>query len=524
MQRRVFLSAVASAMLASGLISAPAFAATKIIDTDLVIVGGGLSGVAAAAEATDKGLKPVLLEKLSILGGAGNFPEGSLGIGTRYQKEHGIHWDVQRTVNRFLEFNHYRTNPNVIRQLIAESGSTIDWVVDKGVEIRGIRTIMPEEESFHCWHLFKGGASTVIAKLAESAKAKGATLLMETPAKKLIMQNGQVAGVEAVNSKTGETVIVRAKKVILATGGFAANPGMIQQYVPDSSDPSVSEPIWLRSALVDGRTGDGINMAMRVGGATAGMSQVVGNAPYLPDRPPINQFNGEDWLKQGRCALAQPWLWIDRNGERFFNESRGSVFTEVYAAMTAAGGIMYNILDQAKFDQLMATGPLIPFNAIVTVGTPLKALPKTFEEGMKRGWAFKADTIEDLALQIGVPYENLKATMEKVNEYAKTGVDTEFGRKKEHIASFDMEKGPYYALKGIRTYFLTLGGIKINRRFEALNGQGDAIPNLYMAGADMGGLFMDTDDIKVEGATSSFALTSGRLAARYAMEAIGHKM
>lgn len=126
MQRRVFLSAVASAMLASGLISAPAFAATKIIDTDLVIVGGGLSGVAAAAEATDKGLKPVLLEKLSILGGAGNFPEGSLGIGTRYQKEHGIHWDVQRTVNRFLEFNHYRTNPNVIRQLIAESGSTID--------------------------------------------------------------------------------------------------------------------------------------------------------------------------------------------------------------------------------------------------------------------------------------------------------------------------------------------------------------------------------------------------------------
>ena len=123
-------------------------------------------------------------------------------------------------------------------------------------------------------------------------------------------------------------------------------------------------------------------------------------------------------------------------------------------------------------------------------------------------------------MQIGVPFENLKATMEKVNEYAKTGVDAEFGRKKEHLAAFDMEKGPYYALKGIRTYFLTLGGIKINRRFEALNGQGDSIPNLYMAGADMGGLFMDTDDIKVEGATSSFALTSGRLAARYAMDAI----
>lgn len=270
MQRRFFLTATASLLFASGFLSTPAFAATRVIDTDLVIVGGGLSGIAAAAEATDKGLKPVVLEKLAILGGAGNFPEGSLGIGTRYQEEHGIKWDVQRTLNRFLEFNHYRTNPNVIRQLIAESGATIDWVVDKGVTIRGIRTIMPEEESFHCWHLFKGGASTVVAKLAESAKAKGATILMETPAKKLILTNGRVTGVEAVDTKTGETVVIHAKKVILATGGFAANPGMIQQYVPDSSDPSVSEPIWLRSALIDGRTGDGINMAMKVGGATAG--------------------------------------------------------------------------------------------------------------------------------------------------------------------------------------------------------------------------------------------------------------
>ena len=518
MQRRAFLTTTL-ALAAATSFTAPAFATEKL-QADLVIVGGGLSGISAAAQAAELGLKTVVLEKLSILGGAGNFPEGSLGIGTRYQKEHGIKWDVQRTINRFLEFNHYRTNPAVIRQLITESGNSIDWVVDKGVQIRGIRTIMPEEESFHCWHLFKGGASSVVAKLADFAAKKGVDIRTDTPAKKLILDNGKVVGVEAVNTETGETVIVRAKKVLLATGGFAANRGMIEKYVPDSSDPSVSEPIWLRSALTDGRTGDGINMAMKVGGAPAGMEHVVGNAPYLPDRPPINQFNGPDWLKQGRCALAQPWLWIDRNGERFFNESRGSVFTEVYAAMTNAGGIMYNILDQAKFDQLVKTGPLIPFNAIVTVGTPLKELPKTFEEGRKRGWAFKADTLEDLAVQIGVPYDNLMNTLRQINEYAKTGKDLEFGRKAEHIAAFDLKKGPYYALKGIRTYFLTLGGIRINRRFEALNGQGDPIPNLYMAGADMGGLFMDTDDIKVEGATSSFALTSGRLAARYAMDAI----
>lgn len=519
MQRRMLLSATASVLLASGYLSPIAYA-TEHINADIVIVGGGLSGISAAAEAADLGLKAVVLEKLSILGGAGNFPEGSLGIGTRYQKEHGIKWDVQRTVNRFLEFNHYRTNPAVVRQLIEESGPTIDWVVDKGVEIRGIRTIMPEEESFHCWHLFKGGASSVISQLSKYAQSKGIRILTETPAKKLILENGKIIGVEAVNTETGETIIVQAKKVILATGGFAANPGMIAKYVPDSSDMSVSEPIWLRSALVDGRTGDGINMAAKVGGAMAGMQNVVGNAPYLPDRPPINQFNGADFLKQGRCALAQPWLWVDRNGQRFFNESRGSVFTEVYAAMTSSGGIMYNILDQQKFDQLIEKGPLIPFNAIVTVGTPLKALPQTFEEGMKRGWAFKADTIEELAVQLGIPPKTLRETMTRVNEYAKKGKDPEFGRKPEHLAQFNLQRGPYYALKGIRTYFLTLGGIRVNKDFEALNSQGDVIPNLYMAGADIGGLFMDTDDIKVEGATSSFALTSGRIVVRKASAAI----
>ena len=494
--------------------------ATQVVDTEIVIVGGGLSGVAAAAKAVELGKKPVLLEKTAILGGAGNFPEGSLGLGTKYQKEHGITWDIQKNIDRFLDFNHYRTNPAVIRQLIGKSGETIDWVVDKGVEIRGIRTLWPQGESYNCWHLFKGGASTVISKLSDQIKAQGGQILMQTPAQKLITKDGKVVGIEAVNSKTGEKYIINAKKVILATGGFAANKGMIEKYVTDSSDLSVSEPIRLRSAAGDGRTGDGINMAVKVGAAIAGMENVVGNAPYLPHEPLINQFNGDTYLKHGRCALVQPWLWVDRNGERFYNESRGSLFTDVYAAMTQAGGLMYTILDQKKYDRLINEGALIPFNAIVPIGTKLTELPKTFEVGMKNGWAFKADTINDLALQIGVPAENLKKTMKQLNEYAANKKDPDFGRKPEYLESFDLNKGPYYALKGIRAYFLTLGGVRINKDFQALNAQGDVIPNLYVVGADMGGLFESTDDLKVEGATSSFALTSGRLAAEKAVQAL----
>ena len=171
-------------------------------------------------------------------------------------------------------------------------------------------------------------------------------------------------------------------------------------------------------------------------------------------------------------------------------------------------------------DRLINEGALIPFNAIVPIGTKLTELPKTFEVGMKNGWAFKADTIDDLALQIGVPAENLKKTMKQLNEYAANKKDPDFGRKPEYLESFDLNKGPYFALKGIRTYFLTLGGVRINKDFQALNAQGDVIPNLYVVGADMGGLFESTDDLKVEGATSSFALTSGRLAAEKAVQAL----
>ena len=184
---------------------------------------------------------------------------------------------------------------------------------------------------------------------------------------------------------------------------------------------------------------------------------------------------------------------------------------------------MYTIFDQKKMDTMVNKGALLPFNAIVLAGVPLKELPKTWEEGMKRGWAFKADTIEDLANQIGVPPKNLRATMERVNKFAAEKKDPDFGRKPEHLEAFDMNHGPYYALKGIRAYFLTLGGVTVTPRFEAKNLQGDVIPNLYVIGQDIGGLYDSTYDLRCEGSASSFAMTSGRLAAIHAIDAIKGK-
>lgn len=517
LNRRQFLGSAAAAAAVSAVPSA--MAAVKNEKADIVIIGGGLAGLAAANALVKKGVKPIVLEKLPFLGGAGLFPEGSLGVNTRYQKEHGIKTTVQQVLDAGLQYHHFRADPAVLRVLIEGSKDTIDEIADMGIEFRGIRTMYGPEESLMTWHLFKGGAAAVIEKFVKNIEARKGTILTETTAKRLIVENGKVTGVEAKDAE-GNVHLIRAKKVIIATGGFAANKEMLAQYVFDSSALGMVEPIWLRGPVNDGRTGDGINMARLVGAGVAGMHAVAGNAPYLPDNPPINQFSGPDELKQGRCALAQPWLWVDHTGRRFFNESRGSVFVDVYNAMTSAGGVSYTIFDQEKMDRMINQGAVLPFNAIVLAGVPLKSLPKTWEIGMQRGWAFKADSIKELAQQIGVPPENLLDTMKKVNSYAEKGVDPEFGRKKEHLEKFNLKKGPYYALKAIRAFFLTLGGVTVTPQFEAKTPQGDVIPNLYVVGQDIGGLYDSSYDLRCEGSASSFAMTSGRLAALNAVKAI----
>ena len=509
MQRRTMLLS-AAVMAALGSASPLALAADQTMNVDVCIVGAGAGGVSAGMASVDAGFKTVILEKLGVIGGGGNYMEGTFAVGSRLQLKDNVGINVEKQFKRVMDFHHWRINGKALNNWLKQTAATIDWMEQHGIKFEGVHTAFIDGN--RTWHMFEGGhGSSLIKNFAQKIEAKGGQILTSTPAQSLIIdKNGTVTGVIAQN-EDGDKITINAKAVIIATGGFSCNPEMVKKYLPYAGYESAGSP---------GRTGDGINMARLVGAHVAGMHAVAGNAPYLPDVPPINQFSGPDELKQGRCALAQPWLWVDHTGRRFFNESRGSVFVDVYNAMTTAGGVSYTIFDQEKMDRMIQKGAVLPFNAIVLAETPLKALPKTWEIGQQRGWAFKADTIEELAMQIGVPPKNLRETMQKVNSYAETGVDPEFGRKKEHLVKFNLEKGPYYALKAIRAFFLTLGGVTVTPNFEAKNPQGDVIRNLYVIGQDIGGLYDSSYDLRCEGSASSFAMTSGRVAALHALKAI----
>lgn len=482
---------------------------------DLLVAGAGLSGLAAAATAVEQGRSVIVLEKMHFIGGAGLFPEGSLGIGTRFQRENGITTTVEQVFARVMEFHHWRCNAAVIRTLLEQSGATIDWIESLGVDISGIRTMFPPEKSLQTWHIFKGSGARVVRVLGERIRAGGGTILTSTRLTGLITGDGRVCGVTATDEH-GQTLTMEASSVVMATGGFASNPDMLRAYVPDVSAPGM-ERLLYRGPDPDGRTGDGITLAAESGAHLTGMHALAGNSPYLDDEPAIRQFRGPDSLRQTRCALSQPFLWVDRTGHRFYNESLGSVFSDVYNAMTSVGGLMWSIFDENMKQRMISHGPLTPFNAIVVPGQPMTALDEGLQTGLERGYAFTAETIEDLAAQIGIPGHVLRATMQQITDSAAAGHDPQFGRKPEHLLPFSMHNGPYYALRGVRAFFLTLGGVAVNASMQALDAAGRPIPGLYVTGQDMGGLYDSTYDLLAEGSASSFALSSGRIAARAAL-------
>lgn len=490
----------------------------ETITTDIIVVGGGLSGMSAGLTAVQAGAKVVIFEKMPSLGGVGVYPEGSLAIGTKIQKQENKSRTVSDTLGKITEFAHWRVNAAALYNILSHSGETMNWIQAEGVEFKSpaIKTLYPPETSLYTWHIYKKNGASITHNFYKKILAGGGQIYMETPVKKLLTNDkGAVIGIEALDIVTGKLYRVYGKGVIIATGGFANNRDMIEEYITDVQQRNMV-PVKLRGPMIDGREGDGIKMAMEIGAAVVGMHAIAGNAPYIdqPNDPPIRQFNGADYQKQARTVLSQPFLWVNKHGERFYNESVGPQFSDVYNAMTMNGGELFSLFDDNMRKKMIKEGPVTPFNAIVVPGMPMTALDEAIEIGIKEGWMFKANTIEDLAKQLKMDPKVLRKTVDEVNKMAKTGVDPVFGKKKEHMFTF-ANKGPYYATRGIRAYFLTLGGLKMNNQLQVYNVNDEIIPGLYVVGQDMGGLYDSSYDLLLEGSASGFALTTGRMAVNH---------
>jgi fumarate reductase flavoprotein subunit len=474
--------------------------------TDIIVIGSGAAGLAAALTAAEGGASVIVFEKERSPGGTSNFFEGTFAVESSLQREKYITYTRDEAFKNIMEYSHWLANPRLVRAVVNESAGTIAWLQAQGVIFTDAIINMPDAP--RTYHVIKGKGEAVVKALTMKAREKGVVLKLASPAKRLVKQGNRVTGVIA--EIDGEDVTVTAKAVIIATGGYANNKEWIKKYTGFDLDVNLM-PI----GNVD-KTGDGIRMAWEAGAAEENIKLLE-----LYRAGPI----GPAFVMGGHLeyAVVQPDLWVNSKGERFCDETVAFYDASVgNVSGKYKEGFTYSICTDDIVKRMQEKG--------IDKGPAMASLPGSkatdfYRElnaalEQKTSELFMADTIAELAGKMGCDPTALQATIDEYNGFCEKHHDDLFAKDAKYLYPI---KGPkYYAIKA-RTIFLgTMGGIKINYKTEVVDKKDAVIPGLYATGFDAGGMYGDSYAIKcASGLSSAFATNTGRLAGKNALEFIG---
>ncbi|MGD0914855.1 MAG: FAD-dependent oxidoreductase [Thermodesulfobacteriota bacterium] len=475
-------------------------------ETDVIVIGSGVSGLAAALTSAEGGAKVIVFEKQRSLGGTSNFFDGMFAVESEMQRQRYIKYSRDEAFRKIMEYSHWRANARLVRAFVNESGGTIAWLQEKGVEFSDATINMPDAP--RTYHVVKGQGAAVVKALSTRAKEKGVDLRLAIPVQRILKEGGRVAGVIA--EENGEDMQVAGKVVIIASGGYANNKEWIKKYAGFDLDVNV-----IPVGNVD-KMGDGIRMAWEVGAAEEGLGVLE-----LFRVGPV----GPEFAMKGQIEFiaAQPDLWVNPRGERFCDEGIAFYDTSVgNANARQKEGFTYSLFDESIKAYVIEKG----IDRGVGMDNPPGTRPVDFDKelnaAVEKGSTevFVADSIEELAGKMGVNPTVLKTTVLEYNGFCEKGHDDFFAKDPRYLRPL---KGPkFYAVKA-RTVFLgTLGGIKINHKMEVVDKKGKVIPGLYAVGFDAGGMWGDSYSIRnSSGASAGFATNSGRIAGKNALKYIG---
>ena len=487
---------------------------TETIDCEVCVLGAGGTGLAAAIQATQLGLNVVVLEKQGMTGGSFIGTEGLFAVGSHWQEEAGETFTADEVILECMNYHHWIPDPQLYEEFFTRTAETVDWLESLGVVFDHVQAL---GDSHNCWHVYEGDGAegtgvTFMQSFGAAANELGIDIELDCPGKKLIMQDGKVAGVLAVR-KDGTVVQVNCPVVIVGTGGYSNNGDIIR-------DLNGSDPSRITASGMAGRDADGLKLMRDAGAVLAAQpGTMMFYGPILP---------GTSYGSQIQAASSmQPQLWVNQDAQRFVNEN---MFLQNFAY---AGNAVYNqkrafnICNQALLDRYAAEGPDVGVGVYVNIGDPMTELPDQLAAAMESEesapYIFKADTIEDLATAAGLDPEALRATVNTYNQYCANGVDERFAKPAEYLNA--LEEGPFYAFEVFNGYFTTVGGIKVNPKTEVLGEGDEVIPGLYAGGSDAGGLYGDTYDVGIAaGSQASWAINSGRLAAKNAARYLGYEV
>jgi fumarate reductase flavoprotein subunit len=476
----------------------------KNYEAQIVVTAAGPAGLSAAVQAAQNGAKVIVLEKAAAVGGSANMGMGPLGIGTRYQRQQMIDLTVEKAFNMFMEYTHYNADARLVKRYFSLSGDTIEWLEDLGVEFEGAFRYFPRSEA--TWHIVKTdqgigprAASFMVKALYEKARELGVTILLQTAAKKIIMENGKVAGVSAVD-KDGNEITIKCNAAVICNGGAGSNKKLIK----DETGLDHGENLF--SFAVPGLEGDGLSMAWEAG------------ADKLPVRIEMAaSLEGMDELPPGvSMVFNQPNLLVNKFGKRIMNEDQmqNATFLSNVAAHQK-DRVVFIIVDSSIVKYYIRNGvdhvSLVRNNPDVTDFNDGIKIAK--ENGNKS--IFTAESIEELAGKAGIDPAGLEETVAQYNDFCDTR-DEEFFKDQRYMRP--VAKAPFYCARIRPGGYGTVGGIRINENCEVLNGDFDKIEGLYAAGADACNIYDDSYMFLLPGNSMGFAVNTGRLAAMSAAE------
>ena len=416
----------------------------KDLDTDVVIIGAGGAGMTAAINTAQAGKDVILLEKMPYAGGNTTKATGGMNAAeTHYQAEQGIDDSVEQFVEDTMEGGHNINDKDLVTTLAENSAEAIDWLDSIGAPLPKVsfsggatnaRIHAPEDGS--------GVGAYLVTSLLKKMDELDINVMYDTKATSLISKDGTVTGVKAESKDTEYTI--KAKAVILATGGFGNNEDMIVQYRKDlKGTVTTSAP---------GITGDGIVMAEDVGADLVDIEQIQLH-------PTVEQKTSMLITESVRGDGA---ILVNQDGKRFTDEllTRDVVSA---AELEQPGSYAYIIFDQRLRDGL-----------------------KAIEKYVSTGITVQGDTIEELAEKIDVDPATLAETLKNWNQYVADQNDPDFGRTTG--MDQDLSQAPFYAIKIAPGIHHTMGGVHIDTDARVIDKDGNPIPGLFAAGEVVGGV------------------------------------
>ena len=466
---------------------------TVSYDADVVVIGAGGAGMTAAMTAADAGQKVVILESQAMVGGNSARATGGMNAAkTVYQDENefdqaaGVEKTLATAAEKYADnetitalaktvseqWAAYQANPTgyfdsvelmeldtmvggkgindpkLVETLCEGTADAIDWLDENGITLHNVSSFGGASvKRIHRPVNEEGKVVSVgaymIPLLQENCEKRGIDIVLNTTVDTILTDaNGAAVGVSGTD-KDGNTVVVNAKSVILATGGFGANLDMVTQYKPELAG--------FMTTNAAGAQGQGIEMATAIGAGTVDMDQI--------QIPPTVEANTAALITEG--LRGDGAILVNANGERFVDEV-GTRDVVSAAEIAQPGSYSWLIVDQAMADA-----------------------SSVIQGYIKKGYTKTGATYEELAKELDVDPAAFANTMETWNGYVEAKNDPDFGR-----TSFanPLNNGPYYAIKVTAGVHHTMGGVTINSATEVLKEDGTVIPGLFAAGEVTGGV------------------------------------